>query len=190
MKTTWKPVVGFEGLYEVNDIGQIWSHRRGRLLKASRGKHPYLRVWLMSDGARICRLVHSIVAEAFIGPRPAGEVVRHLNDIKTDNRVANLTYGTHSENQIDAILNGGRLIVVTEDDAEIPATASIERRDDKWLVRYRSEGKSRSRTFFSHAEARKWKNLLLTAGTKEANKHLTHQRLLVALPQGLGFSVG
>jgi hypothetical protein len=50
--------------------------------------------------------VHKLVAEAFIGPCPPRHQVRHLNGICTDNRVANLCYGTCSENQADKERHG------------------------------------------------------------------------------------
>ena len=50
--------------------------------------------------------IHHLVAEAFLGPRPEGQLVRHLNDKKQENQVENLAYGTRSDNAQDAIRNG------------------------------------------------------------------------------------
>lgn len=50
--------------------------------------------------------VHRLVAQAFLGPRAEGEVIRHLNDVKTDPRLDNLCYGTRKENYADAVANG------------------------------------------------------------------------------------
>jgi hypothetical protein len=52
------------------------------------------------------RTVHSLMAEAFIGPRPDGQEVRHLNGQPADNRIENLTYGSKSENAYDSIEHG------------------------------------------------------------------------------------
>jgi hypothetical protein len=52
------------------------------------------------------RTVHSLVAEAFIGPRPHGMEVRHINGVRTDPRRVNLCYGTRSENILDAVAHG------------------------------------------------------------------------------------
>ncbi len=57
---------------------------------------------------RIRRYLHDLVLTAFAGPRPAGAVARHLNDIRTDNRIENLVWGSRSENQMDAFRNGKR----------------------------------------------------------------------------------
>lgn len=51
-------------------------------------------------------LIHHLVAQAFIGPKPEGMEVRHANDIRDDNRAENLSYGTRSENMYDSIRNG------------------------------------------------------------------------------------
>lgn len=59
-----------------------------------------------SDGVKKQHSTHHWIARAFLGPKPEGQVVRHLNDVKTDNRISNLRYGTHAENSADAIRNG------------------------------------------------------------------------------------
>ena len=50
--------------------------------------------------------VQKLVLDAFVGPRPAGAVARHLNDIGIDNRLVNLAWGTASENMRDCATNG------------------------------------------------------------------------------------
>lgn len=55
--------------------------------------------------ARSARTVHVLVLETFAGPRPAGMVSRHLNDIKADNRIENLRWGTCGENTADIFRN-------------------------------------------------------------------------------------
>jgi hypothetical protein len=51
-------------------------------------------------------MVHTLVALAFLGHRPPGAEVRHLNGNAHDNRVENLCYGTSSENSRDTVQNG------------------------------------------------------------------------------------
>lgn len=117
----WRPVVGWEGLYEVSTEGQVRSldkiaaHpygtqvRRGKVLWASPNSNGYLNVTLQSrgEGRRKNRLVHQLVLEAFVGPRPDGmEDTRHLNGVQTDNRLANLVWGTTSENMQDRVAHG------------------------------------------------------------------------------------
>lgn len=118
---TWKPVVGYEGLYEVSDHGRVRSltrkikckdgrtqTRKGRVLKANKANNTdHLFVHLCKDleGKR-SRSVHSLVAEAFLGERPEGLNVCHWDDVPTNNHVSNLRWGTHSDNQQDRIRNG------------------------------------------------------------------------------------
>lgn len=110
----WKPVVGFEGLYEVSDTGDVKSlgrylpcgtgvrFHKGKRLKLKFDRFGYPQVALAGTTKR----VHVLVAEAFLGPRPSKHEVRHLNDIPKDNRVDNLAWGTSSDNKRDAVKNG------------------------------------------------------------------------------------
>jgi hypothetical protein len=104
----WRPVVGYEGHYEVSDAGRVRSLKRGRvaLLKyrVSTKGYPFVQLYL--NGKQITRYVHALVAEAFNGPRPDGLEVRHLDGDNTNNVPSNLTYGTHAENIQDAIRHG------------------------------------------------------------------------------------
>jgi len=106
----WRPVVGYEGLYEVSALGRVksfWYSAQGVILRTSRHPCGYPQVSLSStDGAKVKHLVHAIVAEAFIGHRPDGEEVRHLDGNTGNPRRTNLAYGTHSENMLDMRLHG------------------------------------------------------------------------------------
>jgi len=104
--TNWRFVRGFERRYLINHTGQVWSIKQMKMLNSRVAwSHGYLVVSLW-DGRKYNRTVHSLVAEAFLGPRPQGHEVRHLNDDRYDNRIENLAYGTHSDNMRDAQRNG------------------------------------------------------------------------------------
>lgn len=116
MQETWKPVPGYEGLYEVSDQGRVRSLDRvvpngspgGRLiqgqpLKTAPAWGGYRRVCLPKNKSF---LVHCLVAAAFLGPRPDKHDVRHLNGNRTDNRLANLAYGDRAENLRDCYRYG------------------------------------------------------------------------------------
>lgn len=111
----WKPVLGFEGLYEVSDQGNVRSLNRtiphgngssvrslqGRTLQATPNQRGYLTVALWADGAERRKLVHRLVLEAFLGPCPDGMEGCHRDGNRTDNRLARLRWDSHSENMRD-----------------------------------------------------------------------------------------
>lgn len=101
MIETWRPVVGIPS-FEVSDIGNV-RHVSGSPRKLILQKTGHLSASLA--GKRL--YVHRLVMFAFGPPPPAsGLVVRHLNDIPSDNRLANLAWGTKSDNALDATANG------------------------------------------------------------------------------------
>lgn len=127
MTERWLPVVGFEAMYEVSDLGQVRSLDRilpyertdqysGRILSVQRKrKGQLLRPGRKSSGHLSVALgrgrsvdVHILVLTAFVGRCPDGYEALHDNDIPSDNRLANLRWGTRSENLHDAIRNGRR----------------------------------------------------------------------------------
>lgn len=104
----WRPIPGF-GHYFVSWNGSVVSSMSGRRLKPSASPAGYLRVLLYPGNGRprSSRTIHSLVLEAFAGPRPDGmECIRHLNGDKTDNRLVNLAYGTNRENIHDKFEHG------------------------------------------------------------------------------------
>jgi hypothetical protein len=97
----WKPVVG-HGDYEISSHGRVKSLARfdtiGRrvnekLLSPQTDEYGYIRVRLVRDGKRIRIFVHTLLLTAFVGPRPKGKQCRHLDGVKTHNRLGNLCWG-------------------------------------------------------------------------------------------------
>lgn len=106
--TEWRQVPGAPD-YDVSDDGRIFSRRRGsnRELNGWLDKKGYRKVFLYDDsGKRLERFVHAVVCEAFHGPRPVGQDVRHLDGDKVRNTVDNLRYGSRSENELDKVRHG------------------------------------------------------------------------------------
>ena len=104
----YRLVPGFSR-YCVGSDGSVWSSysRSWRRLRVSVDHHGYPRVGLCKRGAGgRTTTVHSIILAAFVGPRPLGCECRHLNGIPNDNRLANLCWGTHAENQMDSVRHG------------------------------------------------------------------------------------
>ncbi len=106
MTEQWKDVPGYEGQYQVSDGGSVMSYRRraeGQLLRPGRMPMGHLSVSL---GRGNSQCVHKLVLLAFVGPPPLKHECRHLNGNPADNRLANLCWGTRSENIRDAVSHG------------------------------------------------------------------------------------
>ena len=121
-KEIWKPVVGYEDLYEISSYGKLKrlassslgyknevSNRPERIIKSTINRKGYLRNDLYkhdyetSRMKRKCVLVHRLVAAAFIGEQPKDKPqVNHKNGIKTDNHYSNLEWCDNYENQMHA----------------------------------------------------------------------------------------
>jgi hypothetical protein len=94
MTEVWRPIKGQEGRYEVSNLGRVRGIRT-EFLAPVLTRHGYLRVGL----SKRLRTIHSLVAEAFLGERPKGYQINHLNSNRHDNRVGNLEYTTPKGNQ-------------------------------------------------------------------------------------------
>lgn len=98
MEEIWKPVVGYEGMYEVSNFGRVWSIRRKLFLKQKVTKNGYYIVGLST----YCKVrwfkVSILVAKHFI-PNPLNlPQVNHIDEDKSNNRVDNLEWCTAKEN--------------------------------------------------------------------------------------------
>lgn len=114
----WLPVVGYVGMYEVSNLGRVRSiprvdtngrSRKGRVLLQHIVGEDYPGVSL-SRGGKVKKVyVHTLMLEAFVGPRPPGAAGLHWNDVPNDNRLENLRWGTYGENYADAVRNGRQM---------------------------------------------------------------------------------
>jgi len=116
----WLPVPGYEGHYEVSDMGRVRSldrevlhadgvlHRKcGRVLRPWIGaKNGYPCVSLKMNGKRTGWCVHRLVALAFLGNPANGHEVCHSNGDRSDARLGNLRWDTHSANMCDRRKDG------------------------------------------------------------------------------------
>ena len=123
----WLPVVGYEGFYEVSDSGRVRSMSRemrgmnesvrvlkGRVLKQSLVASPRsgLRPTVALSKRSVVRQfqVSRLVAEAFILNPDGKPLVRHLDDVQTNNQVENLAWGDQVENMADYKRNKGHYL--------------------------------------------------------------------------------
>ena len=102
----WAALPAHLGRYEVSTAGQVRNARTGRVLAHRQDRDGYRSVELWNKGKRATLAIHRLVMEAFTGPCPAGQEVRHLNGLAWDNRLENLAYGTHGRNIADAVEHG------------------------------------------------------------------------------------
>ena len=102
-------IEGYEDIlprYWINEEGQITNKETGKTIKWLISRHGYYYCHLWTNNRSRYIRMHRLLALAFI-PNPNNyPLVRHLNDIKTDNRLENLVWGTMSENMKDSIKNG------------------------------------------------------------------------------------
>lgn len=103
----WRWIPGFEGRYEVSNLGRILSHRAGsrRVLK-SRKSTPYGHQKVILGAAREEAWVHRLVLRAFIGEPEDGQIARHMDGNPGNNSLSNLTWGTPAENNADMMRHG------------------------------------------------------------------------------------
>lgn len=110
----WKDIDGYEGRYQVSNMGNVRSlyyHNtkgivRVKCLKPATDKKGYLRCALSKSNKLVTYKIHRLVATAFI-PNPENlPQVNHINGDKSDNRIGNLEWCNNSQNQIHAYKNG------------------------------------------------------------------------------------
>jgi uncharacterized protein (DUF433 family) len=92
----WKPVKDYEGLYEISSLGRCYSARTNKILSPSK-KATYDQ-YLLSNGKQKQCSAHVLVLQAFIGDRPDGLVINHIDGNQKNNCISNLEYCTQSEN--------------------------------------------------------------------------------------------
>lgn len=118
MEEVWKDIQGYEGIYQISNLGRAKSLERlipcaygmrkipEKIMKPALNTDGYWRVKLIKGELKKNRKVHRLVAEAFI-PNPEGKrCVNHIDGNKNNNCVDNLEWVTHKENMEHAAENG------------------------------------------------------------------------------------
>jgi hypothetical protein len=156
----WRPVVGYEGLYEVSDQGRVRSLDRvlrdkngllkrfkGKILSASIKQNKYGRYAVVglpsiNVSGTTNRYIAHLVLESFGGPRPAGMECCHCDGDSLNNNANNLRWGTPKENSLDKYNHGTVLWGSKNHQARLTETQVLEIRGK--YIRY-SKTKSNSR---------------------------------------------
>ncbi len=103
----WRNVVGFEGIYEISNFGNVRSVKTRKIKKLTISKtcqRPYLSLW-KNNKSMVCR-PHKLVMEAFVGIRPQGMECCHNDGNPQNNHLSNLRWDTPKNNHADKIKHG------------------------------------------------------------------------------------
>lgn len=141
----WRPVVGYEGLYEVNNLGEIRSLDKfvnrnggitcmtGRILKAWLNNQGYYIIDLYKDGKRKHIGVHRLVGQAFIPNPNSYPHINHLDRNPKNNRVENLEWVTpHLNNSYPPTLEYKSQVMTNRDDLSKPV---LQLTNEGWLFK-------------------------------------------------------
>ena len=97
----WRDVEGYDGVYQVSDLGRVRSRKSGewKMLRPGKDMDGYLMVVLCKDGKTSTRKVHRLVAQAFIpNDDETKTIINHRNSIRDCNRVDNLEWCDYQYN--------------------------------------------------------------------------------------------
>lgn len=104
---TWKNIEGYEGIYQVSNLGKVKSlsrfdgnhhFRAEKVLKPFDIGNGYFRVNLFKNGKVKHAYIHRLVAKAFVSNVEGKSIVNHLNEDPSDNKATNLAWATTKEN--------------------------------------------------------------------------------------------
>ncbi len=97
----WRDIDGYEGMYQVSDLGRVRSLKYGkvRVLKSNKNSAGYLTIHLYRGKKKKTVKVHRLVAQAFIPNTDSSKtIINHIDECKQNNRVSNIEYCTAQYN--------------------------------------------------------------------------------------------
>lgn len=130
MNVIWKPVVGFEGLYEVSNTGQIKSiaHKNPYIMIGGYDQSGYKMVILRKNKKAYTKRIHRLVAEAFLPNLSNLREINHKDENKENNNVSNLEWCTREYNvKYGTRTDKTRKTVILEKDGEWIEFNGLER---------------------------------------------------------------
>jgi hypothetical protein len=107
----WKDIAGYEGLYQVSELGSVrrfYKTRGPKVLRSGIDSGEYSYVILSKHNKQVNFKVHRLVATAFISNLNNLPCVCHKDDVKSNNCVSNLFWGSHQDNMLDMVQKGRR----------------------------------------------------------------------------------
>jgi len=181
----WLPVVGYEGSYEVSDIGRVRSLERvvtfkdGRrrtiracTLRLRSQKSGHLYVTLCKSGTTKHHRVHRLVLAAHYGPPSEGQVARHLDGNPKNNVLGNLAWGSVQENTRDTVRHGHHHLTMR---AECPRGHKLEAPN---LVAYEAKQGHRKCKACHRGRSRCVKDNNLSPERMQANSDWQYMRIM------------
>jgi phosphoketolase len=101
MEEVFKPILGYEGYYNISNKGRVYSLISNKILKTwFDGRGYYQRIRLCKDGKRKSYDIHRLVASTFVSGYREGLEVNHKDEDKRNNNPENLEWVTHAENML------------------------------------------------------------------------------------------
>lgn len=98
MNEIWKPILGYENLYNISNLGNVFSIQSKRNIKQTKNSKGYLIVGLCKNKKRKSCLIHRLVAEAFIDNPNKLPEINHKDENPLNNTITNLEWCTHKYN--------------------------------------------------------------------------------------------
>lgn len=100
MKEVWKPIKGYEGLYDISNFGRVKSHYKNKILKPVVENSGYNQVTLVKDKRKKKVYIHRLVGKHFIENNCGYREINHIDGNKSNNYVFNLEWCNRSLNMI------------------------------------------------------------------------------------------
>ena len=161
----WKPIKGYEQLYQVSNLGNISNYRK--IMKPFENNSGYLVIDLRCNKTRKKCLVHRLVAEAFVENSNNYPLVNHKDGNKHNNASSNLEWCTNSENILHARRTGLNPYNLPSKGKKLGKTSKFrgvgfDSQRKKWIgvIRHNKKNLEQKR-FDSEIEAAKWVNHLI-----------------------------
>jgi DNA-binding CsgD family transcriptional regulator len=142
----WRPIAGYEGLYEISNFGRVKSLDRidargrrwkGRIMANQTHKSGHQTLRLCKEAQYENYKVHHLVLNAFVGPRPEGTECCHNDGNPANNRLENLRWDTRRANHADRELHGTAIKGAQHGTAKLTEDQVLKIRSDgrsQWAV--------------------------------------------------------
>jgi hypothetical protein len=138
----WRDIKGYEGLYQISNLGNVRNTKTLRILKPRINTHKYKHIDLRRNGKRKSLNIHRPIALAFI-PNPENKLfVDHINNIRSDNSLKNLRWVSYQENNRNSSLSKNNTSRIKG--------VSFHKRRNRWYAHITINGKQMHLGYFQN----------------------------------------